>query len=308
MNAHPEIRIASVTIAFNPEPKRFTAQLRRLLQQVDILIVIDNASTVPAETSVDPDLAQSVIWHRTQNNLGIAAALNLGIAHASEQHCDTVLLMDHDSIPSEHMVAELNRALTTLEASQKSVVAAVGPRIVDERNRTGFPFVRLGWLMNQKIYRDASDDLIECDFLISSGTLARIASFEPNAVGPFDESLFIDSVDMEWCYRARSRRHQLYGVCRTSLDHRLGDNRQRIAPSVTLIVHSPLRLYYMTRNRIALYRRGYIPLKWKLKDGLRMLLKLASSALFLTPRLGYLKMGLRGAMDALRGTSGPYRI
>lgn len=299
------LKVASVTVAFNPEPERFATQLQMLLAQVNRVIVVDNGSTPAARTLVDAGTAAQITWIEEANNQGIAAALNHGIGAARLAHDDLVLCMDHDSIPEQGMVQQLMGALIKLEQCSKQV-AAVGPKIMDRRASVHLPFVRLGWLRNRKMVCSDPDTPIWCDFLITSGSLARLSMFASDAVGSLDESLFIDSVDMEWCYRARAKGYQLFGICQATLDHRLGDERRLVWPGISLVVHSPLRLYYMTRNRIALYRRGYVPLKWKLKDVLRMCAKLASILIFLAPRRSYLSMSVLAARDALRGASGPF--
>jgi rhamnosyltransferase len=298
-------KVASVTVAYNPEAKRFAAQLETLLVQVDRVIVVDNGSCPPARKVVEAAIAERVVWILEATNQGIAAALNHGIDAARLEQHDLVLCMDHDSIPEQGMVERLTATLIELERSGKRV-AAVGPKIVDRRAVSEFPFVRLGWLRNQKIRCSDGCAPVWCDFLITSGSLARVVTFTAHEVGVLDESLFIDSVDMEWCYRARARGYALYGICEATLDHRLGDDRRLVWPGVWLVVHSPLRLYYMTRNRIALYRRGYIPLKWKLKDVLRMCAKLISILIFVAPRRRYLAMSMLAARDALSGASGAF--
>ncbi len=299
-------RIASITVAFNPSAQRFTEQLLVLVDEVAQVIVIDNGSKPAARTLVPEALAARILWHEEPHNLGIAGALNRGIDLAGTHGCTLVLTMDHDSVPKPGMVAQLLATYHRLETSDTRI-AAVGPRIVDARNSRPFPFVRLGWLHNRKIYCSEGQGAIWCDFLITSGTLARTDVFAAGEVGLYDESLFIDSVDMEWCYRARSRGYSLYGACAAALDHRLGDGRVNLLPGFSLIVHSPLRLYYMTRNRIALYRRGYVPLKWKLKDIFRMCAKLVSTLMFLTPRKSYLAMSALAFRDGWRGASGRYQ-
>ena len=71
-----------------------------------------------------------------------------------------------------------------------------------------------------------------------------------------------------------------------------------------LVVHSPERVYYMTRNRFLLYRRSYMPLKWKLKDMLRWLAKFSATLLLIAPRVEYARMTRRAIRDALLGRSG----
>jgi len=57
----------------------------------------------------------------------------------------------------------------------------------------------------------------------------------------------------------------------------------------------------MMRNRIALYRRGYIPLAWKAQDIPRALLKFIMFSLILGPRWKNLQSMLRGAADGWHG-------
>lgn len=73
------------------------------------------------------------------------------------------------------------------------------------------------------------------------------------------------------------------------------------------MAHSPSRIYYMTRNRIMLYQRAYMPLKWKLKDALRMLAKFAATMAFIAPRLEYLRMTIRAIRDAITQRGGRLR-
>jgi rhamnosyltransferase len=306
--------VSSITVAFNPEAARLAKQIEALYGQVDQVIIVDNGSQPSVRSIVEhldlgknpligPDLKVIAL----QENVGVASGFNRGIEAARNDGAEFVLLLDHDSIPRPGMVSKLltgyQRAVDQVGAKS---VAAVGPRIVDSRDANDYPFIRMGWLKNQHLHCvEGADSLIECDFLISSGSLIPVDIF-PN-VGVFDEELFIDSVDLEWCCRARARHFSLYGICETHLDHLLGDQRQLVIGGMKLVVHSPLRIYYMTRNRILLYSRSYMPLKWKLKDVLRMLVKFSMTMLLIGPRLEYLRMTIRAIRDAITHRGGRLR-
>ncbi|AUP76470.1 hypothetical protein CWS02_09555 [Enterobacter sp. EA-1] len=47
-------------------------------------------------------------------NVGIAAAQNMGIAEAAKHSCSHVLFMDHDSIPAHDMVSVLLHVENTI--------------------------------------------------------------------------------------------------------------------------------------------------------------------------------------------------
>ena len=75
----------------------------------------------------------------------------------------------------------------------------------------------------------------------------------------------------------------------------------------TLYFHAPLRQYYMMRNRIALYRRRYIPLAWKLQDIPRAVVKTLLFALLVRPRRENARYLLKGAIDGCLSRLGPHR-
>lgn len=308
------MRITSITVAFNPDPVRLLQQLVALRDQVDEIIIVDNGSVPSVKSRLDqPGIAATVEGAAhieviaLNENGGVASGFNIGIETAREGGAEFVLLLDHDSVPAADMVTKLLTGYQ--QASGEGAtrrVAAVGPRIVDARDKHEFPFIRLGWFRNQHIRcADSNENLVACDFLISSGSLIAMSAFDK--IGGFDEALFIDSVDLEWCFRARSAHFSLYGICDAKLNHRLGDHRRAVLNKIFLVVHSPLRIYYITRNRILLYWRRHVPLKWKLKDLLRMAAKFVAIMLFVAPRLEYLRMTLLAIRDGLANRGGRLR-
>jgi rhamnosyltransferase len=297
-------RIASITVTFNPDLSRLGEQLAALRGEVDERIVVDNAST-PAIGELLAREEGPVHLLALDDNVGVAGAFNIGIGEARRRGADFALLLDHDSIPTPGMVAALVEGYRRSASLSGVPVAAVGPRVVDARDRKPYPFIRLGWTHNAHLHCAADGEAaIACDFLISSGTLVSLEHFD--RVGPFDETLFVDSVDLEWCCRARSLGFALYGVCGARLDHWLGDRRREVVRGVALVVHPPQRLYYMTRNRFLLYQRPYMPFKWKVKDILRVAAKFTATMLFLAPRREYCSMSWRALRDAIRGRGGKY--
>ncbi len=298
----PAHRVVSITVAFNPDPTRLRAQIEALRGQVERILIVDNNSQPAVSTMMPADPLIDFI--ALDDNRGVASGFNIGVAAARERHAQSVLLLDHDSIPGPGMVAALVAAVERAASmSGARPVAAVGPRVTDIRDRLEYPFIRLGWTHNRQLRcADARDAVIACDFLISAGSLIPMASFA--TVGAFDETLFIDSVDFEWCCRARDRGLALYGACDARLDHWLGDHRRRVLGAVNLVVHSPQRIYYMTRNRFLLYRRPYMPLKWKMKDLLRVLAKFSVTMLLIPPRAKYARMTLFALRDAIAQRGG----
>lgn len=302
-------RILAVVVSYQPRIAAFELALAALVDQVEKVLVIDNASeNVDAITKLlkERDL-DTVELARQSSNLGLGAAHNLGIAHAREHGFSHVLLMDQDSVPLTGMVAALSEAAA--RKAEQGKVAAVGASYINADNGAESFFIRFGWLKFKRQYcgRRDSDGCIRADFLISSGSLISIDALDE--VGDMDESLFIDHIDTEWFLRARGKRFYAWGVCDAIMQHGLGEHthqinlrRQRNVPQ-----HKPFRYYYIFRNSMLLYLRGYPSLLWKWNDLQRLTLIALMFGLFKGPRRENARMMWRGLCDGVRGKTGPLR-
>lgn len=294
----------AIIVTYQPDVLLLGETLSACRSQVAYLLIVDNGSR-------EPILAQLREYCREGgcellelgDNLGVAAAQNRGIERAKQKGGAHVLLLDQDSVPSSDMVERLLAALGGLP-DYGAPVAAVGPRLVDRRTGASTPFIRIGLLgVAKKSCGEDAARLIETDFLVSSGMLIPLEVLE--RVGLPEEGLFIDNVDLEWCFRARSMGLVLYGVCDAVMEHSVGDQVIRLGSGV-IHRHGPLRQYYIMRNRILLYRRPYSPWGWVVQDFFRMLFKFAVFSLILPPRLQNLRMMLKGLVDGVRGKTGKF--
>jgi rhamnosyltransferase len=293
--------VCAVIVSYHPEPNAISSLLDKMAVQVGAVVLVDNAS----EGDWHPVLAESLsrrggVLLAQPHNLGLAAAQNIGIDWARSNGFRYVLLLDQDSEPGAGMVASLVQALQALVTNQ---VAAVGPRFHDLREDRDAPFVRIGFPLNRKLWCASDTQQVACDFLISSGTLIPLEVLD--RVGSMDEGLFIDNVDLEWGFRARAKGYALYGVCAATMHHRLGDDRRALPFGIgQIVVHGPLRLYYMMRNRLLLYRMPHTPVAWVAQDVPRVLAKLFLFGVLIGPRLRNLRCMLRGLRDGLHGQRG----
>ncbi|MGN6655196.1 MAG: glycosyltransferase family 2 protein [Rhodanobacter sp.] len=295
-------RVCAVIVTYRPEAGAVDGLVGAVESQVDSLVLVDNASPGNWQQALAARLAaRGGALLAQSRNLGLAAAQNRGIDWAREHGHDHVLLLDQDSEPGEGMVAALRGALRELSAV--GPVAAVGPRFHDAREHRDAPFVRIGFPLNRKLWCDGSTPTIACDFLISSGMLVPLAVID--RVGAMDAGLFIDNVDLEWSFRARAQGYALHGVCAATMRHRLGDARRALPFGLgQVVVHGPVRLYYMMRNRVRLYRMAHTPRAWIAQDVPRVAVKLFLFGVLIGPRRRNLRCMLRGLLDGMRGRQG----
>lgn len=298
-------RICALIVTYQPDMDLLQRMIQALAPQVERVLLVDNGSGTGfqnlRETLSELPLTQIPLGR----NLGLALAQNRGVEWARKQGFSHVLLFDQDSLVEPDMVFALMQGLAQLQARGERV-AAVGPVYIDPRTLASRPFVRFPGLRVERQNCGDSDNLVPVDFLIASGTLIPLENIDP--IGPFEDDLFIDNVDLEWSFRALDRGFRLYGVCGARMHHYLGDHAVRVWLGRWWHVyrHSPLRQYYMARNRVILYRRDYSPRGWVAQDLLRFLAKLVWFGVIFAPRLQNLRMILHGMLDGYRGRLGPY--
>jgi len=260
-------------------------------------VVVDNTESVSTPDALGLDARVDYVANGA--NLGIATALNQGIERLIAMGCRSALLFDQDSEPSDELLIELPRTLETARRRDRRV-ALVGPAYEDARLGGVAPFVRFGYLALRRIQPEGVQP-IDVDFLITSGSCVNLDVWRD--IGPMDDALFIDFVDLEWCVRARSKGYSVLGAPALRLTHELGGEPVKIFGR-SYPGHGPVRHYYLFRNAIALIRRTYVPWSWKSTELVKMPVRLAIYALFMQPRLVHLRLSLLGIWHGLTGRTG----
>ncbi len=304
-SATPATRVRAIVVTYHPNVETLSALLDAIASQVDGVVLVDNGSAEARSWLVDAARSRGCELMLLEKNVGVAAAHNLGISKARKLGADSVLLLDQDSLPKENMVAALEGAVRDLTRTGE-LVAAVGPCHVDQRSLAQSPFIRFGFLFNEHLYcPDKSETpFLECDHLITSGTLIPATSLD--RIGDLDEDLFVDTVDTEWCFRAQYRGYKLFGVCSAQMTHAVGEKAVGtwVPFADDVVVHGPVRLYYIARNHVLLYKRGYIPRRWVLQDIPRILFKVGLFSTTISPRSRNFAMMIKGLWDGVCGRTG----
>jgi rhamnosyltransferase len=304
-----DANICAVIVSYHPDLKVLKSVVTATHRQVQQIVMVDNnstAETVSCLRGLATEIGAYLI--ACQRNIGVAQGHNVGIEWARHHGYSHVMLMDQDSIPAPDMVERLSRALASL--SRNGIrVAGVGPQYVDAYTGNVSPFVRFGKLKPKRVHcsPDRSDEFVEMDFLITSGSLIPLQIFDE--IGLMDAGLFIDHVDTEWVLRAKYSGHKVFGVCGATMRHSLGSAtlrfwffRWRNVP-----LHSPERHYYIFRNSIALFRRSYAPRQWIINYIVVLVYMSVFFPLFGPHRLRRIQLMLKGIWHGVLGVQGPLR-
>lgn len=289
----------AVVVSFNPD---FTALLKLLgqLNKETDFIVIDNGS---------PDigkLSESITVYQhckellcLDENEGLAKALNIGIRWAKEQGYEFVFLFDQDSSLCDLFIERMVASYRKAELASTKPLAALGPRIFNPQSMRQTPFKLFNRLLlrSDRTLGPGSRSHFIADFLITSGTLLPLKHIEN--VGFMKESYFIDNVDLEWCFRAKSLGFNLVGTDDAILYHAIGERSMHpLVRSGIMAQHNPSRTYYSSRNRIHLYKVPYSPWGWKIRDIVRFTIKASWLLLSSKQRRQYWQNISSGIRDA----------
>lgn len=194
-------RILAIIIAYFPD-KPVEEIIKNFEHEVDTVMVVDN----------------------TNNNIGVAAALNQGLKRAIDEGYDWLLTMDQDSVFEEGALKELKNVSFTC----KENVALLSP----------FHFIKK---------TPKSTAVQEVTITMTSGNLLRVSAAK--TIGPFEEKLFIDSVDNEYCLRLSKFGFKVIRVNQSILHHRLGTLKEN-SLGFSTTTYSATRRYYITRNML----------------------------------------------------------
>ena len=271
---------------FRPDAS-VVANVDALIDQCKRVIVIEDGPGT--DSRVLRSLAQAgaeVI--SLPRNSGIGFALNVGVQRALEDpRIEYVLTVDQDSRISANYVAG---ALELVSDHVRDGIGLVVPAIV------GDSFV---------ITRDAAlgDDIIPLE-PIQSGMFIPRSTFV--RIGLFRAELFIDGVDADFFQRVRRADLKTLMCERCSIEHQLGEVRRAIPGRAQWSFHSPVRRFYMTRNRlVVLSEYGASDPAWRRAIARNELRALALTLAFGSQRWQHLVAVLAGIRAFRRGRLGP---
>lgn len=282
------MKIYAVIVLFNDHNQESVNHVRKLSEQVDKVLLIDNS--VQSFLSVYSDIEKTV-YIPQYRNLGIASAQNIGIKIAIDEGADYILFADPDSHVPDHAVTAL-LSKHQLLTSKGYLVGSLGSTAYNVS--TGRPYPLFSDFI-QEIYEY---QVTEVTYTTNSISLIKTEWFE--SVGLMAEQLFIDGVDNEWCWRGHAKCGLRFFLDdNVIIQHRLGIGNRRIFGKNRSIA-APYRLYYQYRNYLWLLRCTYVPKAWIKLNGKKYLLKSIYYPLFVKPRWQYLKNIIKGIVAGIK--------
>ena len=286
--------VLGAVITYNPGDD-LAANLTAIRRQIGRVLVIDNGSRdIDAIRQIAEAAGCELI--RNPENLGVAPALNQAARVAQTEGFEWLATFDHDSLIHPGAIEGLLAVQAAHPAPDRIAILAMSH--VDRA--TGRDYLR-SWdvIEDAPTWRSVRTT-------ITSGSLTKVSVFD--TVGLFDEGLFVDSVDHEFCLRCR--RHGLLIIEGRAqlMDHSMGAGEARRLFGRTVVCghHAPVRRYYIMRNQLEVCRRYLrVDPTWAGRAMADLMGNSAAVLIFEDHKAAKLGAMLEGAWDFARRRFGP---
>lgn len=267
------MKIAAVVVWYNPEEK-FLDNIESYIGYVDKVIIVDNS---PSDNSALVGESPKFEYLPLCNNEGIATALNIGLRHAAKLGMTWGLTMDQDSWFDDRDI-----------------------RNFLDRNAAHFKEENVA-IFSPSRQQNSNNQIVECDCVITSGSLTNLSAYSKST--GFDDKMFIDEVDHEYCYRMKRAGFRILKLKGVRMHHTLGApiSKKILGMKLSSANHGPDRKYYMTRNRLyvrSLYPEFDIPFLGIFTKNILRILLLENN------KFAKLKRSIKGIVDFKSGKMG----
>nr|WP_312971298.1 glycosyltransferase [Pseudomonas sp.] len=284
---------AVILTTYNPDILLLKENLESYVCQVGGVVVCDNTDNKDFSFQIKELCLTygNTVYISMEGNKGIAFAQNKGVEMAISLGYDYFIEVDQDSKLCEDFVSKIIKTYLLLTSNNLSV-AGVGPVAVSKEQG----FVYHGYKCDSGIQM--------VDKTLSSGFFFSKQAYQ--LVGTKDESLFIDLVDWDWCWRARGKSLNVVVDTSIKIEHMLGSGHNSIF-GCRVGMPAPIRLYYQYRNSIYMLSKAHVPLKWKLSRIGVLVLKVPYYLFFANKRLERMRFIFNGVLSAFKKNMGAFK-
>lgn len=291
-------RISVITVNYNglDLTTAMISSLRRHVRTPLEIIVVDNGSACDEAAPLRarfPDIKAI----RSEENRGFAGGNNLGIAAATGEY---LLLLNNDTEVADDTLHRLSDALDAdreMGAVCPKIRFFVPPRAIQFAGYT--PLTRVT-LRNALVgFGEKDDGRFDTphDTPYAHGAAMMVRREAVEKAGPMPELYFLYYEELDWSERLREAGYRLAYCPGCTVFHK---------ESATTGQASPLRTYYLTRNRLLFARRNRRGAARMLSIAYQLTVALPKSvcAALLRGRGDLARAALRGGGDFLRNKTG----
>lgn len=243
MNSTYRHSLAGSVILYNPDYD-VPDNVASYLNAVDHLYVVDNQNGKAVAERIAALASEKVTVISNPENEGIAKLLNTVLRLCRDKY-DLLITMDQDS---RFFPGHMSLYRTRFDLLNWESIFGVGPTVVPKT-------AQYNAVDGARVHKTREGHWNSTFHMITSGNVIDVS--KALLLGGFDESLFIDEVDHDMCYKADKAGFKLFTTPDILLAHQLGNPlaRRFLWRTIYAMNHPPLRKYYIARNRLLVWRK-----------------------------------------------------
>ena len=281
--------VTGTVITYNPDLSLLKNNLAAAVPQVSGMLIYDNGSSNVADIRELLSAFPSVELIENGENLGLPinynqASRKIGCVRGQNNSDNWLLILDQDTVLPEGYV---QAASAFFGQEDISIISC--------------PY----WDSNAEPFEEFQkklppEDVTYIQGCISSGSLCRIRDILN--LGGFDEQMFIDFVDYDYCQTVAEHGLKVLQLNRYCMEHHIG-NTKRVSlfgKPYNLHNHSAFRKYYIIRNIVYYIRKHKANIKnsrWVYNSGIKFVV---STFLYEDDKWNKLRAMLKGFADGFK--------
>tara|TARA_B100000900_G_scaffold368071_1_gene345018 strand:- start:1894 stop:2745 length:852 start_codon:yes stop_codon:yes gene_type:complete len=270
-------KICSIIVLYKHDNIILEQIIDNIYSECSLIVLINNEQSLHVNENIFS--REKIILINNSVNMGISVAYNQGILKAHAKNCDYAFLLDQDSLPSEHLIPVL------VDKIHNKDITMIGASYIEYDDK----FVQTFDSLENLTYSTVT-------FNIASGSLISIKKFFE--VGKYDEDMFMEYFDTDWCLKAKKLNHKLLKLDNKLLHHKIGISSRTLF-SKKIHIHHPKRYYHKYRNAILCFKKKYINRTWKILEFFKLIIKLFLYPIYSSNAILTFKYIILGIYDGL---------
>jgi rhamnosyltransferase len=205
-------QLATIIVIFYPEMKKLKCTIDKVSMSSDVVIIFNNTHNETKDTALENELAKDLTSLLRQfkntivldegSNIGLSKAYNNAIKFVQQLGISYYFILDQDSKIDAHLIPNLikiqnylenNYELFLLGTLNKRPTISIIERIENSISRKKSNY----FIVNR------NEMILEKNIIINSGMFLTKNIFI--LLGGFNENLFTDAIDLDFCYRAKRK-------------------------------------------------------------------------------------------------------
>ena len=219
------LKVAGMVTLYNPTDNDIK-NISTYIDSIDVLYVIDNTEGTDNKDRLPKNDKIEYIFNN--NNIGVAAALNLAAKKAKDDGYQWLLTNDQDTTFINGVIDEMKKEILSRDTSKIGIVTPWhNTKLIDPKPK--------------EKYDDPHD-------VMTSGNIINLDIWEK--IGGFKDWFFIDGIDIEYCMNLHANGYEILRINDLYIDHNLGDlfYKKLFGRLFLCTNHSAIRRYYIMRN------------------------------------------------------------